>query len=274
MNILDSEVLTADGVATIPYDCYFIVAVCKGSTAAPYLNGNQMQTYASVSAQGVLEAISVHVSHYPTIQYGELPFNLNGANHVTLIYFDDAVCARQNTVSDYDDDGSAGGTLVVNPATEIVVGVALGQTATITLKGDGSDLTLLHDTTTYKVGYITPADNSLTCLATSPEVATGYWFTPAPIYHPSTLIAEAYWEWVPVWHPSYLGASPPYEPDTWLPGYWTYTGVYHPAVYSTSYWEYPANVWIEPDTSEIACIYVSISDTMVGGTYVTRPRFG
>ena len=86
MSVLGSNNVTANGTVTIPTGCVYVVALCTGTVDPPYLNGNRMQTVASVPATGLLTAVSIHVSTFPIV--ATLPYVMNGADTITFVYLD------------------------------------------------------------------------------------------------------------------------------------------------------------------------------------------
>jgi hypothetical protein len=298
MSLLGTDNSTANGSVTIPTDCVYVVAVSIGTTDAPYLNGNLMQTKDTVAATGQLDAISVHVSTFPTQQ--SLPFVMNGADRIIWFFLDDAVCTRPVPVSGYSATGEVTGTLDTS-TNDIVIGIVLGTNGQVLITGDTVGLTAIYDTTTCRVGHITPGDSSMSCSASDEDVATGYWYYP-PAYYTDTstsvLVEAGHYEFNPVYHyVSYVyiytsGSSDIFNeydngvltgnigimphgltPDPYY--YYAYPGVWVPDRYETQtsgYWTYPDPVWVTTgDPGEISCIFISIADTMIGSVYVTRP---
>ena len=290
MSLLGTDNSTANGSVTIPTDCVYVVAVSIGTTDAPYLNGNLMQTKGSVVATGQLDAISVHVSTFPTQQ--SLPFVMNGADRIIWFFLDDAVCTRPVPVSGYSATGEVTGTLDTS-TNDIVIGIVLGSNGQVLITGDTVGLTAIYDTTTCRVGHITPGDSSMSCSASDEDVATGYWYYP-PAYYTDTstsvLVEAGHYEFNPVYHAltySYDSGSGMYRrydngvyvglvalatPDY----YYAYPGVWVPDRYETQtsgYWTYPDPVWITTgDPGEISCIFISIADTMIGSIHVNMIR--
>ena len=158
MSLLGTDNVTADGTVTIPEGCVYVVAVSIGTENPPYLNGNLMQTKGVVSAQGQLDAISVHTSTFPIV--AELPFVMNFASRVVFFYLDDAVCARPVPVSGYSATGEVTGKLDTS-TNDLVIAIVLGSNGQVLLKGDTVDFTLIYDTTTCRVGWIAPGDSAL-----------------------------------------------------------------------------------------------------------------
>jgi hypothetical protein len=293
MAILGHDHVTANGSVTIPTGCVYVVATCEGTIDPPYLNGNLMDTKGTVAAQGVLKAIGIHVRTFPTVQ--TIPFAMNGADRITFIYLDAAVCTRGTVVSGFNNStGQVTGALPTSSTTDLVIAIAIGANGQVTLKGDTVDFTLLLDETLCRIGSIVPGDTSLTCLSTDGGAATGYWYTPPAVFVPGALISEGYYSTVTTIHTVHYVltnfTTPPntYYYDIYIDGtfsatlttsvsrsdytYNTYAQVWHPAVYSSGYWTYPPQQWIVTGTSgSISCIYISIADVMIGGIYVSRP---
>lgn len=306
MSLLGTDNSTANGTVTIPTDCVYVVAVSIGTTDAPYLNGNLMQTKGSVVAQGQLDAISCHVSTFPTQQ--ELPFVMNGANRIIWFFLDDAVCTRPVPVSVYSATGEVTGTLDTS-TNDIVIGIVLGSNGQVLITGDTVGLTAIYDTTTCRVGHITPGDSSMSCSASDEDVSSGYWYYPPAYYTETTqsvLVEAGHYETAAIYHYRYWAyesyspsigytyglyeyinppgtttkqgtavwatyQGPQYGQQTW----YTYVQIWVPPVYETQtsgYWTYPAPVWVDTSTpGEISCIYISVANTMIGSVYVTRP---
>jgi hypothetical protein len=308
MSVLGYENKTANGTVTIPENTVFVVAVCTGTVSAPYLNGNLMQTKGSVAATGLLKTISVHVSTFPLIHV--LPFVMNGADTITFIYMDDAVCARPVPVSGYSTSGSQTGTLDTS-TNDIVVGIVLGSNGQVLIKGDTVGLTAVYDTLTCRIGYIVPGDSSLSCEATDENAISGYWYTPDPVWVDTTssvLVEPGHYVQTATLHHAYdayasysggryyydyfLYEEPPGAVVEYIHNYnsfatyqgtgndkgtwYTYTQTWVPDRYETQasgYWTYPNPVWVSTGVAgQISAIWLSIADTMIGSVYVTRPR--
>jgi hypothetical protein len=138
-----------------------------------------MQTYSSVAASGILKAIGIHI--LPNSINQELPFVMNGADSISFIYLDDSVCTRSPAVEGYSAAGSVSGNLVTS-TNDLVIGIVLGSNGQVLIKGDTVALTLVYDTLTCRIGYITPGDSVLACLATDESTVSGYWYTPPPVW--------------------------------------------------------------------------------------------
>lgn len=300
MSILGHDHVTANGSVTIPEGCVYVAALCVGTTDPPYLNGNRMDTRASVAAQGVLRAISIHVSTFPTV--ATLPFVMNGADSITFVYLDNAVCTRGDVVNGYSQSlGQVTGTLPTSTS-DIVFGMVLGSNGQVQIKGDTVALTLLDDQLKLRIGSIVPGDTSLTCLATDTSTLSGYWYQPPAVWVDTTtsvLVEAGHYEFNPVAHYVtyvYIGYSNnAYYYNAYLDGvfqetigqatymdpvgssytYYTYPGVWIPDRYETvasGYWSYPEPVWIETGVAgEVSAAWISIADVMIGGIYVSRP---
>lgn len=302
--ILGSESVTANGSVIIPEGCVYVVAFCVGSVDPPYLNGNQMQTKASVAAQGILRSISIHVSAFPTV--ATLPFVMNGADNITFVYLDDAVCTRGDVVQGYSEStGNVTGNLPTS-TNDIAFGMVLGSNGQVEIKGDTVALTLLDDQLTLRVGYIVPGDTVLTCLASDASTLSGYWYTPPPIWHDTTttiLVEAGHYEFNPVYHnywwvnvggnywdeyqynapgdPEYIEGTHLIQDNVYSSqtpsngSFYTYPGVWVPDRYETvpsGYWEYPPQVWIVTGVAgQVSAAFISVADVMIGGTYVGRP---
>lgn len=297
MSVLGSDNVTANGTVTIPDGCVYVVALCAGSVDPPYLNGNMMQTVASVPATGLLTAVSIHVSTFPIV--ATLPYVMNGADTITWVYLDNAVCTRADVVQGYSQSGQITGSLATS-TNDLVLGIVQGSNGQVQIKGDGVALTLLDNTLKRCVGWIAPGDASLTCLATDASTVSGYWYQPPAVWHDTTtsvLVEAGHYEFNPVanyvtyvfdhraatydeyrryvngvyvsWNRFEIGYVP--SPSV----YYTYPGVWVPDRYETvasGYWTYPDKVWVETGVAgEVSAAWISIADVMIGGIYVSRP---
>lgn len=291
MNVLGSDVLTADGSVTIPDGTIYVVAVGIGSESPLYLNGVLMETKGSVPATGVIRAVGMHVSRFPPGIV--LPFNLNGNTSAIFIYLDDAICTRGKVIEGHSTSGTESGDLPTSSTDDIVIGVVIGEAGQVTLKGDGANFTLLLDTSLIRIGYIVPGDDSLACEGKSATVAVGYWQPQDPIKHPATLIEDGHYDKVTTRHDvtfvrvalgyydQYIdgGFSKRIFCNIWDPTpadyyYNIITQVWQNPVYSSEWWEYPPPVWIPNSPGQVSAIFISIADVMIGGIFVTRPRIG
>jgi hypothetical protein len=227
---------------------------------------------------------------------------MNGADTITWVYLDDAVCTRADVVSGYDGTTGAKSEALFTSTNDLVLGMILGSNGQVTIKGDGVDFTALYDTTTCRIGHITPGDNSLTCEVADSATPSGYWYQPPAVWvdtSTSVLVVPGHYEFNPVknvvtyvylyskdlmdYYQEYLnGVSTGYvltvltgapAPKTRI--YYTYPGVWVPDEYETiesGYWKYPPQVWIQTSApGEISCAFISVADTMIGGIYVSRP---
>ena len=299
MSVLGSNNVTANGTVTIPTGCVYVVALCTGTVDPPYLNGNRMQTVASVAATGINPAVSIHVSTFPIV--ATLPYVMNGADTITFVYLDNAVCARADVVQGYSQSaGQVTGSLATS-TNDLVLGIVLGSNGQVQIKGDGVALTLLDNTLKRCVGWIAPGDASLTCLATDASTVSGYWYQPPAVWVDTTtsvLVEAGHYEFNPVAHyvtfqfDHYSGSNSVYRryddgvyvgTSTFLTSdgtpspytYYTYPGVWVPDRYETvpsGYWTYPPQQWIETGVAgEVSAAWISIADVMIGGIYVSRP---
>ncbi len=295
MSILGSDTVTANGTLAIPSGCVYVVALCSGNDGIdpPYLNGNKMQTKAGVIQQGVLPAISIHVSTFPEI--GTLPFVMNGADIITWVYMDNAVCTRADVVQGYSlSAGQITGNLATS-TNDMVLGIVIGSNGQVEIKGDTVNMTLVEDTLTRRVGSIVPGDSSLTCLATDASTLSGYWYQPPAVWVNTTtsvLVEAAHYDFNPVyqywisyeWHTLniyhvyhdgvYVGDGS-YNTPPQDHAFYTYPGVWVPDRYETvasGYWTYPTQQWIETGVAgQVSAAWISIADVMIGGTFVSRP---
>ena len=301
MSVLGSDNVTANGTVTIPDGCVYVVALCAGSVDPPYLNGNMMQTVASVPATGLLTAVSIHVSTFPIV--ATLPYVMNGADTITWVYLDDAVCTRADVVQGYSQSGQITGSLATS-TNDLVLGIVQGSNGQVEIKGDTVALTLLENTSKRVIGWIVPTDTSLTCLGTDNSTVSGYWYYPPAVWVDTTtsvLVEAGHYEFNPVqnvrsyvydhhdtvyeWYRIYLNGVDTGSTISQLigsgapPNYYftTYPGVWVPDRYETvasGYWEYPAKQWVETGVAgEVSAAWVSIADVMIGGIYVSRPLF-
>ena len=285
MSVLGSSNVTANGNVTIPAGCVYVVAVCVGTTNAPYLNGHLMDKKATVAATGQLKAIGVHVLTFPITEI--LPFVMNGATNITFFYLDDAVCIRPVAVKGYSAAGQVTGDLATS-TDDLAIGIVLGSNGQVQIKGDTAAFTAVYNTTKCRIGWKAPGDSVLSCDATDQSTVSGYWYSP-PAYYTDTssrvLVSAGYWKQVSVYHrrwyqytryatnkywydkmiyndPGHAG----YPPGTWVEladaesytvyqgatfgttVFYTYISVWVPPVYETQtsgYWTYPPQVWIE-----------------------------
>jgi hypothetical protein len=300
MSVLGHDNVTANGNVTIPTDCVYVVALCTGSLDPPYLNGNKMQTVASVPATGINKAVSIHVSTFPIV--ATLPFVMNGADTITWVYLDNAVCTRADVVQGYSNtSGGVTGALATSTS-DLVLGIVLGSNGQVQIKGDTVAMTLLDNTLKRCIGWIAPGDASLTCIATDNSTVSGYWYSPPAVWHDTTtsvLVEAGHYVFNPVQHTRTFvfhvwigGSNYVYRvyidgvysfdttfqsniPETWTEVFYTYPGVWVPDRYETvasGYWEYPAQQWIETGVAgEVSAAWISIADVMIGGIYVSRP---
>lgn len=289
MNILGSANKTADGSVTVPVGTLYAIAMVNGSVNPPVLNGNFMDPQASVPAQGVLKAVSIHTRALPMI--GDLNFAMNGADEITFIFVDSAVCVRAVTVSGFNSStGTVTGNLPTSAANDVVFGIVIGANGQVTLKGDTVALTLVKDAAKHRAGYITPGDSSLTCEGYDPGTVSRYEYQPPAIRHPGALITSGYWQAIRInrymtwacivpgslWY-VYSDGVYAYSQSTqpnWKSGSYfaDFTSVYVPAVYASDTWEYPPKQWIETGTSgQAAAAFISVADVMIGANYISRP---
>jgi len=306
MSVLGYENKTANGEVTIPTGCNYVVAVCVGSIDPPYLNGVLMQTYASVTAQGLLKAISIHI--LPNSINQILPFVMNGADSIAFIFLDDAVCTRLPAVSGYSASGSVTGDLVTS-TDDIVIGIVLGSVGQVLLTGDSGSLTLVYDTLKCRIGYIVPGDSILTCLGTDEISSSGEWYYPPRYWVDTTtsvLVEPGHYVSTPVYnrlfwafmtksgtnwvYGYYFYKNPPgsttgpngtqsfatYQGQSWTISEWTtYVQTWVPDRYETQssgYWVYPPREWVLSGTQgQISAAFISIADVMIGANYISRP---
>lgn len=307
---LGFETKTASGAITVPDGCDFITAVVIGSVNPPAINAISMETKATVAAQGVLQALSIHV--LPVSLNIVMPFVFDGTL-VTFYYFENGVCARPTNVKGYNAAGSVTGTHVTTTG-EIMLGVVLGNNGQVTLTADSSSFTFDVDQMTYRIGYKIPGDTSQAIVAADPGTLSSYWYNPPAIWHDTTttvLVTPGHYETTQVYHqyrsvyshysaPNYVYIngiySDPGDPNysagfvpqggisnfqtyqgTVIYGssFYTYPQVWVPPVYeeqASGYWEYPAPVEIVTGTpGYVSTIVVSISDVMIGSVYTSRP---
>lgn len=306
---LGYETKTANGGITIPTDCNYVAAFVTGSELPPWINGIQMETKATVPAQGYNKAISLHV--LPVSLNEIVPFIMEG-DSVTFIYIQNGVCTRPVVVKGYSAAGSVGGTLP-SGTDDLVVGMVLGNNGQVTITTDGNALTLVEDSMTTRIGYRVPGDSSQTIATTDPGTTSGYWYTPPPIWHDTTtsvLITPGHYETTPVYHdyrsiylyynapnywygrylysepgdPNYITGLVNLNDNFGLPYYdgainissvfYTYVQTWIPPVYETQqsgYWEYPPQQWVVTGTpGNVSAIVASIADTMIGGIFVPK----
>ena len=299
--ILGHDNITANGTVVIPDGCVYVVALCTGSLDPPYLNGNLMQTKASVAAQGINPSVSIHVSTFPTV--ATLPFVMNGADTITFVYLSNTVCTRADVVQGYSESsGQVTGDLATSSTDDLVLGIVVGSNGQVQIKGDTVDMTLLEDTLTRRIGSIVPGDSSLTCLATDTSTLSGYWYQPPAVWVDTTtsvLVEAGHYEFNPVyqytvsfvfinfsggkwWYHVYhdgvdTGVDQGFDTSAFPASYafYTFPGVWVPDRYETiasGYWSYPAQVWIETGVAgQVSAAWISVADVMIGSIYVSRP---
>jgi len=306
MAVLGYDNKTANGTVTIPDGCNYVVAACVGTTAPPYLNGVLMQPYSTVPATGILKAIGIHI--LPNSINQELPFVMNGADSISFIYLDDSVCTRLPAVEGYSAAGSVSGNLVTS-TNDLVIGIVLGSNGQVLIKGDTVALTLVYDTLTCRIGYITPGDSVLACLATDESTTSGYWYTPPPVWINTTtsvLVEPGHWVTTSVYHREYYAfnsqhpygyfiygvyeyVNPPgsttfiedfnsatyFGSQATIGTWYTYYQTWVPDRYETvssGYWQPQEPQWIQTGVSgQISCCFISIADVMIGTNYISRP---
>lgn len=292
ITIISSETKTVDGNITIPDTCTLVLALVKGSETPPLINGVSMTKIASTPAVGALPAVAIHQYQAPLILIS-LPFLMTGCTYVHFVYLATALTFRPGILAGYSATGSYTFDLPTT-TNDMAFGICAGFTS-VDMKGDTVALTYLVNNTTDKVGYITPGDTALTCLATDGSSA-GYWQTQSPVYHPSVLIKAAWVENLTAISHTYSydhGTSPniyvreyrngsyyqmlgPMEAGqwSWYQGHspWVeYPQIYHPATYSTEYWEYPPPIWISTGVpGQVNACFCSISLSASGG-FISRP---
>lgn len=310
LSILGYESKITNGALTIPADCSLICAVVIGSEAAPWINGIQMDTKAVESAQGVLDALSVHV--LPVTLNETVPFIMEG-NLAAFYYFEDGVSCRPKPAKGYSAAGEVTETFVTT-TDEIMIGVVLGNNGQVTLTADDGAFTYDIDTTTYRIGHKTPGDSSQTIVASDPGTTSGYWYNPPAVWHDTTtsvLVTAGYYQTTSVYHdyrlvyshysgeyyyydygiysnagdPNYTTGFVEIAANQPLEGYigsihiestfYTHVQTWIPPVYEeqpSGYWEYPDPVWVTTGApGYVSAIVVSIAATMLGSVYVTRP---
>jgi len=295
---LSIETKTASGTITIPANCDYMVALVTGSLLPPIVNARTMETVATVAATGMNPAISLHVMPIDVIyEYG---FVMYGTS-CTFVYIQNGICVRPGTVYGYSSGGTVSGDLATS-TNDLIVGFIVGNNGQVTITNDTVALTYAVDSLTSRIGYATPGDAVGTIAAADPGTVTGYWYTPDAVWvdtSTSVLISEGYNEFVPTLHTRaywYAYTSGGYDyylivvdgvstgsytarvvgENAPVASFWyTYDAVWHDPVYETQpsgYWSYPDPVWVETgEYGNVSAIIASIADTMIGGTYISRP---
>jgi hypothetical protein len=279
---LGFEAKTTNGTITVLEDCNYIVALVTGSIQPPVINALEMTTKATVSAQGVNKAISLHV--LPIDVWYEYSFIMYG-DSVTFIYIQNGVCTRPDIISGYSATGTVSGTLP-SSTDDLLVGLVIGNNGQVTITADTVALTFPVDTVTSRVGYKTPGDTSQAISATDPGTLTGYWYQPPAVWVDTTtsvLISPGHYSsggldyydiFIDGVKTGRTGIPSGYNPpptEIW----YTYAPVWFPPVYeeqASGYWSYPAQQWIETGVAGyVSAIVASIADVMIGADYISRP---
>jgi hypothetical protein len=270
---LSSELKTEkNGLVTVPVTCDYVVALVLGSILPVQLNGYSMTVKASVAAREGVPAVSIQTYRAPLKV--QQPYYTHG-NHVAFAYLSGAVGARPLPLQSYSATGSITNGLAT-VAGEICFGAIAGTEDStdgqVTLTGDTVAFTLFKDETLYRAGRITAGDTALTIVGVNPGADGGYWYQPPPIYHPSELLTEEYYEQVITYHPAVYVPPVGETPGYWIPEWTERETIYHPPVYSDAWWEYPSQEWVPSGTAgKLSVVAVVITDLQIGSSYVSRP---
>lgn len=297
---LGFETKITNGTITVPENCDYIVALVTGSVLPPWINGLEMGTIATVPAQGVNKAISMHVLalniwyEYSFIMYGD---------SVTFLYLQHGICTRPDPVAGYSAAGSVSGTIVTS-TDDLLVGMVIGNNGQVTITADTAALTFDVNTLTARIGTKTPADTSQVIAATDPGTLSGYWYQPPAVWvdtSTTVLVSPGHWEQVEVQHiqtyaytstGTWYGMSvdfyniyingvlsgsthvPHGDPAPAATWWYTYVPQWFPPVYEeqpSGYWSYPNPQWIETGVAGyVSAIIASIADVMIGGTFIPQ----
>lgn len=259
IEILGHETKLTNGTITIPTGCTFIYAVVKGGTTAPTINTVAMDSVGSTPAVGQIPVLAIFKYKPPVNDV--VPFLFLGTS-VEFIYLTKALDDRSGALSGYSAAGSYSGALTTTPL-DLAIGVVAGLNTPIALTGDGVGFTYLIDDLNFKIGYLTPVDASLACLATDTTTASGYWQPQSPIVHGSTLVSAAWVENLPaIHHNGYTYYDLVKHVNIWFPPWDEYPQIYHPAVYSDAWTEYPADIYISTGVSgQVNAVFCSVKKT-------------
>jgi hypothetical protein len=190
---------TANGNITVPAGCDAIYAVVKGSTIPPSIAGVPMGAIATIPASGVMPAGGIF--QYVTPVIGALTFTFTGA-YVEFIYLSGVVTYRPGALFGQSTTGSYTGNLVTTTS-DFVIGAIFGLIGATALKGDTVAMTYVLNTTLDKIGYITPGDTLLTCLATDVGISGGFNWDAGVIHHDAVLLSAAHMTYPTVHHNGY-----------------------------------------------------------------------
>lgn len=262
--IISSENKTVNGNITIPAGCTLVIGLTKGQTSAPKINNVNMVEIISLPQNGIMPAVGIYQYVLPAI--ATLPFTLTGS-YVEFVYLSSADSFRPGALIGQSTTGSFTGNIAAS-TTDLALGIVLGTIGPTALKGDTAAMTYLLNTATEKIGYLTPADVLLTCLAEDTGVSAGYYVDGGSIYHPAVELTAAYDSFDPVLHTithAYDHHDTPWTTDTYrtydngnfigytdiekgyVPATTTYIAyplVHHDAVYSEAWTEYLPDTWV------------------------------
>ena len=289
---MSSEAKTADGNITIPAGCVLVLALVKGSVAAPKINNVGMAPIVSVEVNGAQPAVSVFQVTTPKVTGVAVPFELSGTL-TYLVYLSGVDQFRPGAFASQSLTGSFTKNLVTT-TTDMVFGLIAGAIGPTSLKGDTVAMTYLYNTATEKVGWITPLDALLTCLAEDTGLSAGYYIDNGVIHHDAELITEGYYSFDPVEnHVTYVFAGynsinnttqinrfdngvytgvssvPGYIPDPSSMNYtyYTYPAVWHDPVYSDAWDEEIPDTYVPAGPAPLSCAFVSLR-VMPGSGFV------
>jgi hypothetical protein len=177
-----------------------------------------MGAIATMPASGVMPAGGIF--QYVTPVIGALTFTFTGA-YVEFIYLSGVVTFRPGALFGQSITGSYTGDLVTT-TTDFVIGAIFGLIGATALKGDTVAMTYVLNTTLDKIGYITPGDTLLTCLATDVGISGGFNWDAGVIHHDAVLLAAAHMTYPTVHHNGYwyTGTTTHYVTFVWENNNW------------------------------------------------------
>ncbi len=281
VTLLSSEEKTTSGSITIPANTTLVLAAIEGTDVAPQIDGVAMGGVSTIAQHGIISALGIFQYKPASIGAKEFTFSGTGATLVYAIGFG----YRPGSVNGY----AANGVYSANMATangDLVLGILRGSIGPCTMKGDGTEMSYLRNTTLVKVGYVVAGAAVIACLASDSGVSEGYWADGGSIHHPAWTESAGYYEYDKHWVPGYWWTDTIPTPGhwafnvatnswTWIPahleyvqrwqdGYWTYQPVWHDAIYHPAWDEDIPDTWVPAGTSQISCAFCSIRETGAG----------
>lgn len=294
VSIISSENKTANGNITIPAAASLIYAIVKGAgaTTPPKINSLQMFPFVQIEQNAAMPAVGIYQRSGSSIEE-TLPLEFSGT-HCLLVYTQGGIALRPGASTGGQSASGSYSTELPTSASDLVLGILAGSIGPTAIKGDSVEFNYLLNTATEKIGYIIPADSSLTCLVTDTGISSGYYADGGTLYHPRVLVKEAYSSFDPVLHTvtyQYDHHDTPWMFDYYrrydngvytglvtvpkgvlmsISTYYDYPEVKHPAEYIEAYTEDLPDVWVPGGTAaSLSAAFVSIRPSDSG--FVPRP---